>query len=99
MPMLLMLSGMAAKGVGVAIWQLSHSPAILKVLTTYDPIGVRLSELVLARLFDLRGIAPPEKAVGAFEGLLILSFGLQCLAIGLAAAWITRLRRQRRSRY
>ena len=93
MPLLLMLFGMIAKGVGVAIWHLLRPPALLKLLTVYDPVGVRISEFGLSRVFDMRGIAPPAGAFPAFEALLILAFGLECLVVGLFLLGVRELRR------
>jgi hypothetical protein len=68
-------------------------PALLKFLTVYDPVGVRISEFGLSQVFDMRGIAPPAAAIPAFEALLIRAFGLECLVIGLFFLWIRELRR------
>ena len=88
-----MLFGMIAKGVGVVIWHLFRPPALLKLLTVYDPVGVRISEFGLSRVFDMRGIAPPAAAIPAFEALLILAFGLECLVVGLFFLWLRKWRR------
>jgi hypothetical protein len=90
MAMLLMPFGMVVKGLGIAIWHVFR-PRLLKLLTVYDPVGVRISELVLSGTLDMRGIAPPAAAIPAFEALLVLAFGVECFVVGLFLLWVRKL--------
>jgi hypothetical protein len=77
-------AGFAAKGGAVIVYRLLHPPVLLRVLTTYDPLGVRFADAALPLFFDLRGIAPPAAAPAVYEVLLVFAFAAQCLILGLA---------------
>ncbi len=91
--LLLMAAGFAAKGAGVVAYHLFHLPVLVKVLTTYDPLGVRIADALLPLFFDLRGIAPPPGAPAVYELLLTAAFAVQCFVLGLAISETRRLMR------
>lgn len=85
-----LIGGMVVKGLLVIAWRLSKAPALLAVLTTYDPAGFWFAEKTTALLFDQRRIAPTPAETVTFEMLLIVGFSIECLLVGLAIFWILR---------
>lgn len=90
LPAVFFFGGMVLKGLLVVAWRLSKAPALLGLLTTYDPVGFWFAERTTALLFDQRRIAPTSMEALTFELLLILGFGLECLIVGLIIFWIVR---------
>ena len=92
--LILTIGGFAAKGAAVIAYRLFYPSVLLRVLTTYDPLGVRFAEATLPLFFDLRGIAPPAAAPAVYEVLLVFAFAAQCLILGLAISEVRRLFRR-----
>jgi hypothetical protein len=90
LPAVFLVGGMALKGLLVIAWRLSKAPALLALLTTYDPAGFWFAERTTALLFDHRRIAPTPVEAATFEVLLIVGFGIECLIAGLVISWILR---------
>jgi hypothetical protein len=90
LPAVFLVGGMALKGLLVIAWRLSKAPALLALLTTYDPAGFWFAEKTRALLFDQRRIAPTPAEAVTFEVLLIVGFGIECLIVGLVIFWILR---------
>jgi len=86
-----MVAGLAAKSAAVVAYHLFRTPVVVRLLTTYDPLGVLFAERVLPLLFDLRGIAPPPGAPAMYEILLVVGFALQCFVLGFAVSEVRRL--------
>ena len=91
--LILAAGGFAAKGAGVLVYHLLHPAVLLRLLTTYDPLGVRFADALLPLLFDLRGIAPPAAAPAAYEVLLVFAFAAQCFILGFAFSEVRRVYR------
>lgn len=91
MALILAVGGFATKGAAVLVYRLLHPPVLLRVLTTYDPLGVRFADAVLPLFFDLRGIAPPAGAPAVYEVLLVFAFAAQCFILGLAVSEVRRV--------
>lgn len=91
--LILAAGGFVAKGAAVLVYRLLHPPVLLRVLTTYDPLGVRFADTVLPLFFDLRGIAPPAAAPAVYEVLLVFAFAAQCFILGLAVSEVRRILR------
>jgi len=92
--LILTLGGFVAKGGGIIVYHLFHPAVLLRLLTTYDPLGVRFADAVLALLFDLRGIAPPAAAPIVYEVLVVFAFTAQCFILGMAIGAAARVSRR-----
>lgn len=82
LPMLFLVAGLAIKGLLVLAWRFSRAPELANLLTSYDPGAFAFAEKGVALLFDPRRIAPTPGESLAFEFLLVLGFGLECMALG-----------------
>lgn len=81
-PILLLVAGLCVKGLLVLALRFSHAPELLNLLTTYDPCAFAFAENTVSLLFDPRRIAPTPSEAVAFDLLLILGFGLECMLVG-----------------
>ena len=90
LPLLFLVAGLAIKSLLVLAWRYSQAPELTDLLTSYDPGAFAFAEKAVALVFDPRRIAPtPEESV-AFECLLVLGFGLECLVVGLLCQMVLR---------
>jgi hypothetical protein len=92
--LILAAGGFALKSAGVVVYRLFHPPVVAKVLTTFDPLGVRFANSVLPLFFDLRGIAPSPGAPVVYEALLVFAFTVECFVLGVAFSEARRLLRR-----
>lgn len=90
LPTLFLAAGLVLKGLLVLTWRLFRIPELLGLLTTYDPGAFWLAEKTTALIFDQRRIAPSSAETIAFELLLIVGFGIECLLLGLLIRWFLR---------
>jgi len=93
LPMLFLIAGLAIKGLLVLAWRFSQAPELSKLLTSYDPGALVFAEKGVALLFDPRRIAPTPGESLAFELLLVLGFGLECMIVGFLCQILLRFRR------
>lgn len=82
LPVLFFVAGLAVKGLLVLAWKFSKAPELSNLLTTYDPGAFALAEKGVGLLFDTRRLAPTPGEALAFDLLLVLGFGLECMVVG-----------------
>jgi hypothetical protein len=83
LPMYFLVIGAAVKTALVVLWRLYQPAHLYKLIITYDPIGIWVSETVTPLFFDQRRFAPTPSEAVFYEIVLILSFGIECLVLGL----------------
>lgn len=93
LPILFLVAGLAIKGLLVLAWRFSQAPELSNLLTSYDPGAFAFAEKGVALLFDPRRIAPTPGESLAFELLLVLGFGLECMIVGFLCQMFLRSRR------
>lgn len=93
LPAVFLVGGLVMKGLLLAVWKRFNSLALLNLLTTYDPGAFWFAEKTTALLFDQRRIYPTYQEAIAFELLLVVGFGLECLLVGMVVTWFLRRRR------
>jgi hypothetical protein len=87
LPLLFLIFGVLLKALLVALSTVSGSPALVTLLTTYDPGAFAFANWGSSLFFDSRRIAPAPWEVQVFEALLVIAFGLECFLVGLVASW------------
>ncbi len=93
LPILFLVAGLAIKGLLVLTWRFSQAPELFNLLTSYGPGVFAFAEKGVALLFDPRRIAPTPGESLAFEFLLVLGFGLECIVVGFLCQMVFRPKR------
>lgn len=93
LPLLCLIAGLAIKGLLVLAWRISRASELYSLLTNYDPGAFAFAEKGVALLFDPRRIAPTPSESIAFEFLLVLGFGLECMIVGFLCQMFRRSKR------
>lgn len=84
LPLVMAVGGLAIKLLLILTWHLAPVGWLLTLITTYDPISFQVAEILTRSIFDPRRIAPGTPESLTFEALLIVTFALQCLLLGIA---------------
>ena len=88
LPIVLLVVGLAFKGILVVLWRLWQIPRLPDLLIYYDP-GARYFAEVMTRLFfDYRGITMAAGAPAFYEVFLVVGFGIECLLVGFLLRWL-----------
>ncbi len=88
----LMVSGLALKGLGIALYQAFHTPILARMLIACDPVGSRVADIIVTASFP-RGIAPAGAPM-VYEAVLIVVFAIECFVLGLGISELRRLFKQ-----
>jgi RHS repeat-associated protein len=95
-PAIFLAAGLVLKSLLIFLWTINKAPVLLGLVTTYDPGAFWIAQKTTEVIFDQRRIAPTPGESIAFEGLLVIWSGIECLLIGLAISWLAgRIRRER----
>jgi hypothetical protein len=83
LPIYFFVIGAAFKTELVVLWRPNQPAHKYKLAITYVSIGILVSETVMALFFDKRRFAPTPSETVFYEIVLIVWFGIECLAFGL----------------
>lgn len=88
LPIAFLVLGLVFKTFLVLLWRNGRSPALLNLLTYYDP-GARYFAEWLTRLFFNRGgITFAPGSTTFFDIFLVVGFGIECLVLGFVVQWL-----------
>ena len=85
-----LIGGLGTKASLVLLWRVVKSPALSRLLTTYDPVAYVFAESFASLFYDPKRIAPGPGEAQIFEIALVFGFGVECLLVGLAVRWLIR---------
>lgn len=90
LPLIFLIGGILVKGVLMLSWHYFGTPDLLNVLVAYDPGAFWLAEQVVPLVFDQRRILPTPMEDFVFQLVMVLGFGLECLAAGVSLRLLVR---------
>ena len=93
-PLVFLVGGLLTKTMLVCLSHLVQSPVLITVLTDCDPGAFAFANWGSSLFFEERRFAPGPGEAQIFEILLILGFGIECLAFGFLLRWISKHRRK-----